>query len=489
MSGSIKEIAESSQHEDATPSSPKGWVESISYGPGGMHGIISNTYVFGAAFLASLGDFSFGYDQGVKSITNVMSTFHQAFPQATTAFGTSFMTSILLLGAFIGCLLCPVFTAAQTYGALVAGRAIGEIGVGTLAMTAPLYISEISPPELRGAFLVLESVSTVAGVVIAFWITYGTQYITNEASFRLPFALQMVSSTLLGIGIHFFPSSPRWLALVNRCDECLASLGKLRKLPSADERVQAEYKGIITEVEFQRLIREKTHSGVTGIQLEIHSWLDRFRRRNWHRTAVGCGVLFFQQFSGINAFIYYAPTLFESLGQSGHMALIMSGIFNVLQLVAVLVCFVIIDRVGRRRLAIFGAVGNTVRYIVITVLAGLFSTDWHAHQGPGWATVAMAFCFILVYGVSRVALSVCVNWLSKFIVAIAIPPMMASRGYQTYIFFTLVCFLAVIWAMLLVPETKGKTLEKIDVVFGDVQGQKERAIMREAMVAVGQETV
>lgn len=158
MSGSIKEIAESSRHEDVTPTSPEAWVGSISYGPGGIRGIISNTYVFGAAFLASLGGFSFGYDQGVISIINVMSTFHQAFPRAATAFGTSFMTSMLLLGAFIGCLFMPylcdkmsrkwaltavvvvfdigaiIQTSAQTYSALVAGRAIGGIGVGTLAM-------------------------------------------------------------------------------------------------------------------------------------------------------------------------------------------------------------------------------------------------------------------------------------------------------------------------------------------------------------------
>ncbi len=355
----------------------------------------------------------------------------------------------------------------------------------------------------------LESVSTVAGVVIAFWVTYGTQYLASEASFRLPFGLQMVCATMLGIGIHFFPYSPRWLALVSRRDECLASLSKLRNLPPTDERVQAEYRGIITEVEFQRIIQEKTHPGVTGIRLEIYSWLDLFRRRNWHRTAVGCGVLFFQQFSGINAFIYYAPTLFESLGQSSHMALIMSGIFNILQLVAVVICFFIIDKVGRRRLAIFGAAGSTVCYIVITILSGLFSSNWQDHQGAGWATVAMAFCFIVVYGVSYaplgwalppevfttrdrsrgVALSVCVNWLSNFIVAIAIPPMMASRGYQTYIFFTVMCFLAVVWAVLLVPETKGKTLEEIDDVFGDIQGQEEQAIMRQAMVSVGQDTV
>lgn len=157
-----KETVESSQQEYVTPVSPEAWVESISYGPGGMRGIISNTYVFGAAFLASLGGFSFGYDQGVISIINVMSTFHQAFPRAETAFGTSFMTSMLLLGAFVGCLFMPylcdkmsrkwaltvvvvvfdvgaiIQTSAQSYGALVAGRAIGGIGVGTLAMVCCL---------------------------------------------------------------------------------------------------------------------------------------------------------------------------------------------------------------------------------------------------------------------------------------------------------------------------------------------------------------
>lgn len=153
-----KDIAESSEHENISASDPEAWLDSVSYGPGGMHGLFSNTYVFGAAFLASLGGFSFGYDQGVISIINVMGSFHQAFPQTETAFGTSLMTSMLLLGAFIGCFFMPylcdkisrkwaltvvvvifdigaiIQTSAQTYGALVAGRAIGGIGVGTLAM-------------------------------------------------------------------------------------------------------------------------------------------------------------------------------------------------------------------------------------------------------------------------------------------------------------------------------------------------------------------
>lgn len=178
---------------------------------------------------------------------------------------------------------------------------------------APLYISEIAPPNLRGALLVLESISIVSGVVIAFWVTYGTRYIPGEASFRLPLGLQMVSATILGVGIHFFPYSPRWLALVKRDDDCLQSLCKLRRLPSDDSRVQTEYRGILAEVEFQNALQERLHPGARGFKLEMLQWLDLFSSKLWRRVVVGVGVCFFQQFSGINAFIYYAPTLFAQL--------------------------------------------------------------------------------------------------------------------------------------------------------------------------------
>lgn len=137
--------------------------------------------------------------------------------------------------------------------------------------------------------------------------------IESETSFRLPFGLQMITATLLGAGIHFFPYSPRWLALVDRSDDCLNSLVKLRGLPSTDDRVQAEFYGIMAEVNFQKLVQQKRHPGASGIKLEILQWMDLFTRKMWKRTIVGVGVGFFQQFSGINAFIYYAPTLFSSV--------------------------------------------------------------------------------------------------------------------------------------------------------------------------------
>ncbi|KAF7159506.1 hypothetical protein CNMCM5623_004844 [Aspergillus felis] len=505
----------------------------VAYGPNGVRGLFSSSYVFGAAFLASLGGFSFGYDQGVISIINVMDQFHAAFPQTETAFGTGFMTGMLLLGAFVGCLFMPYLadrisrkwalttvvvifdigailqTAAQDYGMLVTGRAIGGIGVGTLAMTAPLYISEISPPNLRGTLLVLESVSIVSGVVIAYWITFGTRLLEGGISFRLPLGLQMVSATLLGVCIHLFPYSPRWLALVNRRRDCLLSLTKLRNLPSTDERVQAEYHGILAEIEFQRRVEERKYPGIKGWKLELYSWADLLRKKNWRRTSVGVGVTFFQQFSGINAFIYYAPTLFRSLGQSNEMSLILAGVFNILQLVGVFVCIVTIDKVGRRPLAIIGGFGCAICYIIIAILSGLYSHNWPAHLEAGWACVAFAFCFILVFGLSYsplgwalpsevfttstrskgVALCTCVNWLANFIVGVATPPMMETQGYRTYIFFTVWCFLAGVWALLLVPETKGKTLEEMDEVFGDLQGLEESELMRTAVASVRQDTV
>jgi hypothetical protein len=144
--------------------------------------------------------------------------------------------------------------------------------------------------------------------------------------------------------------------------------------------------------------------------------------------------------------------------------------------------------------------------MVIAILSGLYSHDWLNHTGAGWACVAFAFLFIIVFGASyaplgwalpsevfttasrskAVALATCVNWLSNFVMELGTPPMMETQGYKTYIFFTVMCFLAGVWALLLVPETKEKTLEEIDHEFGDVHGLAERELMRFAVQSVRQ---
>lgn len=364
---------------------------------------------------------------------------------------------------------------------------------------APIYISELSPPNLRGTLLVLESICIVSGVVISFYITYGTRHMAGEVTFRLPFGLQMVSATLLGIAIHLYPFSPRWLALVDRKEECLQSLVRLRRVPATDARIQAEYKGILTEIAVQKSLQEKHHPGVPpGLKLEALGWLDLFKRKSWRRTAVAVGATFFQQLAGVNAFIYYAPTLFQSLGQSPEMALTMSGVFNIMQLVGVILCFIVIDHVGRRPLAIYGAVGGTITWGLMAVLAGLYSRDWEANPAAGWAAVAMALLFIFIFGLSYsclgwilpaevytgtsrakgVALATSVTWISNFVVGVATPPMLDKIGFGMYIFYASFCAMGAVWAFFLVPEIKGKSLEEMDWVFKDTAAQEEKEILQ-----------
>ncbi|RMY72111.1 hypothetical protein D0862_14505 [Hortaea werneckii] len=469
----------------------------VAYGPKGVRGIFSSgPYILSTAFLASLGGFSFGYDQGVISIINVLPQFHAVIPRAATAFGKSFMTAMLLLGCFVGCWFFPyimdrwsrktallvsailfniggiMMTAAHDYGTLVAGRAIGGLGTGTLALGAPMYISEVSPPNLRGTLLVLESVSIVSGVIISYWISYACKDIQSSASWRVPFGLQLVSATILGTMIQFYPYSPRWLAMKGRTAESLASLCKLRRLPESDDRVQTEYNGILAEVAFQ-----------TACQGDHNP-------SKQERTDQASAL--------VNAFIYYAPTLFRNIGQSEEMSLILSGVFNCFQLVGVVIAFALIDSWGRRPLAIYGALGNMVCYLIISALVATYAGNWDNNESAGWACVAFAFLFITIFGASYsplgwslppevfpvsirskgVGLAVATTWLSNFVIGIAVPPMFEQIGYGTYVFFTIFCAMAAVWAFFLVPETKGKTLEQVDDAFNDNTGEEEQQVMQ-----------
>ncbi|KAL6406878.1 hypothetical protein AUP68_09688 [Ilyonectria robusta] len=499
----------------------------ISYDSNGLGGIVRSPYVLGAAALASFGGFSFGYDQGVISIILVMEQFHKYFPETAPGhpgygFNVGFMTGMLELGAFVGCLFLPyladrisrkwsltvatgffcvgaiIQTAANNYAALVAGRTIGGVGVGTLAMGAPLYISEIAPPNLRGSLLVLEAISIVIGAIIAYWITYGTREIAGEWAFRLPFLLQMVPALLVGGGIHFFPYSPRWLAMRGRDDDSLQSLSKLRRVPPNDDRVQAEWKGILSEVRFQEEILRLEHPTDNRFKAELAQWADLFRPKYLKRTAIALGIPFFQQFSGINAFVYYAPTFFAALGQSSEMALILSGMVNICQLVAGIPTFLFLDQFGRRKLAIGGGIAMAIPHLIMAGVVAKFQGKWDDNQAMGWFGVALIYIYVLCYAVSYgplawtlpaevfpsskrakgVGAATAMIWLANFIIGVVVPEMMIKLGWGTYLFFGVFCVAAAIFSFFLVPETSGKSLEQISELFGDNNIVAEEEIRR-----------
>lgn len=300
------------------------------YGPPGLKGVLANPFVLLCAACSTLGGLTFGYDQGVISVILVMDQFLNRFVEVAeghpgSGFWKGLMTAMLELGAFVGALnqgwladrisrrysivvAVVIFiigsvlqTAAMNYGMLTVGRTIGGIGIGMLSMVAPLYISEISPPECRGALLVLEELCIVFGIVVAYWITYGTRYMAGEWSWRLPFLLQMVPSFVLLAGVFVLPFSPRWLASKARHDEALQSLHKLRRLPDSDYRIRQELLDIRIEVRFHQELNAEKHPGLQGpgvkkaLMHELASWMDCFRSGCWRRTQVAVMVMFFQQ--------------------------------------------------------------------------------------------------------------------------------------------------------------------------------------------------
>lgn len=179
-----------------------------------------------------------------------------------------------------------------------------------LAMVAPLYISEIAPPEIRGTLLVLQELSIVTGIVIAFYITYGTRYIQSQWAWRLPFLIQIIPALFLVSGVFLLPYSPRWLAQKGRDEESLKVLAKIRQLPASDSRIQQEWYEIRAEVAYRKELAEIKHPKLVQnptrwnrIKLQVQLYLDCWKLPILKRTNVGVGLMFFQQFVGINALI------------------------------------------------------------------------------------------------------------------------------------------------------------------------------------------
>ncbi|KAL3296071.1 MFS monosaccharide transporter [Colletotrichum asianum] len=470
-----------------------------------------------------------------------MSEFLDRFPEvsddaAGSGFKKGLMTAMIPLGTFIGALNMgwltdwisrkrslmvavvifivgsSIQTAAINYDMLTAGRFFGGVGIGMLSMVVPVYISEISPPEIRGTLLVFEELSIVVGIIVAFWITYATKDIPNHWSWQCPFLIQIIPGVLLGIGAIFLPYSPRWLASKDRHEESLATLARLRGLTQEDPRVRREWIDIVAEARFQAMVLKERHPRLAAspavsdkIKLEIVSWTDCFKTGCWRRTHVGVGIQAWQQWVGINALIYYSPTLFATMGLNYNMQLLMSGALNCVQLMGVLSSLWTLDRFGRRNILLLGSVCMCLSHVVIAILVGKFSHDWPSYVTEGWVSVAFLFAFMLSFGFSwgpipwalpsevfpsslrakGVAIWTCGSWLWNFIIGLITPPLIKGTGFGTYVFFATFCLGSLIWTYFCVPETNGRTLEEMDEVFHDRMGasdiERKNRILQEFM--------
>lgn len=175
----------------------------------------------------------------------------------------------------------------------------------------PLYNAELAPPEVRGFLVALQQLSTTIGIMLAYWIAYGTNYIggtgdtQTDLAWRVPLIIQGIPAVVLSIGVWFMPFSPRLLMNKGKDEQALVNLSRLRGLPADHELVQVEYLEIKAEVLFERRAFAKAFPNLSTDSVwrrEIAQYANIFRNRDaFKRVALAALIMFFQQWSGIDS--------------------------------------------------------------------------------------------------------------------------------------------------------------------------------------------
>ncbi|KAI8149331.1 general substrate transporter [Fennellomyces sp. T-0311] len=472
----------------------------------------ANWRVYAVSLFAAIGGFCFGYDTGVLS--GVLTMDHFIFTmrgrEFLTPLETGTLTGLLLAGCFVGALLagqsaeilsrkrtiilascifmvgCAIQTAANGYAMMVVGRAIAGLGVGSLSMVVPLYQSELAPKEIRGRLISLQQFMITAGLMVAFWCGAGTQYIEGQASWRVPIGIQIAPGFVLAIGAIFLPFSPRWLISKGRKEEALAVLANLHA--GGDQNapvVVEEYNEIVQQIELER-------------KVAITSYLELFSVKNRRRMVLGIFIQIFQQFTGINSIMYYAPKIFLQAGIGERSStLIASGVNGVLNMLATIPAVLYLDRLGRRGTLISGAIFmGTAMLLCGIVMGAIAEVTFNEETGEnevniGFNQHASYFCIVMIYffvagfayswgpvgwvypaeifplniRAKATSLTTAANWLMNFVISQVVPIMLADITWGTYIFFGCCCFVMSVCVYVFYPETKNKSLEEMDQVF------------------------
>lgn len=338
------------------------------------------------------------------------------------------LTAILELGAWVGTLLSGFIAEAisRKYGVLVAvtvfvigviiqataqsggpnvilgGRFVTGMGVGSLATIVPIYNSEVAPPEVRGALVALQQLAITFGILVSFWIDYGTNYIggttlgfQQDAAWLVPICLQLFPAIILFVGMIFMPFSPRWLVHHGREGEARKILANLRGLSADHELVELEFLEIKAQSQFEKRtvaehfphLRELTAWNTFKLQFVAIKSLFQTKAM-FKRVVVASVTMFFQQWTGINAVLYYAPSIFKQLGMSSTTtSLLATGVVGIVMFVFTVPAVLYIDRVGRKPVLTVGAIGMATCHIVIAVIVAKNAGHWNEQPAAGWAAV------------------------------------------------------------------------------------------------------
>lgn len=446
---------------------------------------------------ATIGFSLFGFNQGLMSGIINAQNFHEYFPGTERSVIQGAVTACYELGCFFGALfvlfkgddigrrpLIVVGAIIITIGTIIAatpikghwqlghfvvGRVVTGVGNGLNTATIPVWQSELSKAENRGRLVNLEGAMVAVGTFIAYWLDYGLSFTDQNItlSWRLPVALQALFSCILLTGILHLPESPRWLIAKHRHDEACIILGAIESLPPTDDQIEAEKIAI--------------YDGVMRSQSKGFSDLLSFgKTQHFQRMLIGASTQFFQQFTGCNAAIYYSTVLFENnMGFSFKLSLLMGGFFSTVYALSTIPSFFLIDTLGRRKLFLIGSFGQGVAFII--TFACLIPDTRDAAKGAAFGIYFFIFFFAwtilplpwvyppeinpLRTRTAAAAVSTCTNWLCNFAVVMFTPVFAEESSWGVYLFFALINFSWIPIIFFFYPETAGRGLEEIDIIF------------------------
>ena len=241
---------------------------------------------------------------------------------------------------------------------------------------------------------------------------YGTNYIggtgdsQSEAAWLVPLALQLFPALILLVGMIWMPFTPRWLLHHGREEEARRTLATLRSLPIESELIELEF----LEIKAQSLFEKRTveanfphlseQTPMNTIKLQFVAIASLFKTMPmFRRVIVATVTMFFQQWTGINAVLYYAPQIFGALGLSSNTtSLLATGVVGIAMLLATIPSILYIDRIGRRPALALGALGMGLCHFIIAIIFAKNQHQWPTHKAAGWAAIVMVWLFVIHFG-------------------------------------------------------------------------------------------
>ena len=438
-----------------------------------------NATLLRCSIIAALGGLLFGFDTAV--ISGTTEQLREVF--GLGGVGLGFTVASALIGTILGALFAghpadrigrrstlvwiAVLYLVSAVGSALAWdwisflifRLLGGLGVGASSVVAPMYIAEISPPRFRGRLVAITQLNIVLGILLAYLSNYGVAQMQYGAiEWRVMFGIEALPAIVFLILMFGTPRSPRWLVAQGQSDAAALVLG------------------MVGAKDVQRELREIEES----LQETAQNVREPLLQRKYSRPVkLAVAIATFNQLSGINALMYYAPHIFRMAGAGTDSSLMQAVAVGCTNLVFTLIALLVIDKIGRRKLMIVGSVGYIVSLAATAAAFYRYGTDFTDIGGTVVLVSLMVFIASHAFGQGSViwvylseifpnrvraqgqALGSFTHWVFAAAISWTFPVIADISGGHTFAFYSSMMVLQLLWVLKVMPETKGVPLEEI----------------------------